>query len=178
MSFPAVLALVLQLEGVYSNDPGDGGGETVYGITRTYDAGWSGWPRVEALKSQGIQPSEWNGDVQLQLAVSSFYFALWTKYSMDKVPDALQGLVFGGIVNQGPRVVDFLQQELRDFHQMVDVDGIMGDETITALSKIEPNILFKGLWKRRAEAYREAVNTHPVNSKFLLGWLNRLKQGA
>ena len=40
------------VEGLYSNDPDDPGGETVYGVARVFWPKWSGWSIVDAAKKQ------------------------------------------------------------------------------------------------------------------------------
>ncbi len=178
MSFAPVLALILKLEGAYSNNASDSGGETIYGITRNYDKDWPGWKRFDALRRQGLVLGDIVNDKELKSDIASKYYSLWEQYKMDEVPEDLQGVIFGGIVNQGPKVITYLQEELQALHQMINIDGVMGSETITAMSKVEPAILHKAFWKRRAENYRDIANNHPQDEKFLLGWLNRLRDGA
>ena len=50
------------VEGLYSNDPDDPGGETVHGIARVFWPRWSGWSIVDAAKNaQTTQAVEFNG---------------------------------------------------------------------------------------------------------------------
>ena len=46
--------VVKKIEKLYSNNPQDAGGETVWGIARNKHPEWGGWPIVDQLKNQGI----------------------------------------------------------------------------------------------------------------------------
>jgi lysozyme family protein len=130
------------------------------------------------LQAENVPTDNWAKDPELNADVMDHYRAQWELYRMDEIPDEVQGVLFGGIINQGPRVVSFLQAELADHDKSITVDGHLGDLTLTAISKVDPVCLWKGLWKRRAEAYRDTANKRPEDAQFLLGWLNRLGFGA
>lgn len=177
MTFDACLDLILQWEGVYDNDPDDSGGETCFGITRKFQPDWLGWDVVADLKAAQVPKDAWPQQARLMGAVRLYYAALWQKHRMDEYPAEIRGIVFGGIVNQGPRVVKWVQESLRELSQPVEADGVLGPQTIAAFGKVSSAALKEKVWGKRVQAYIVAANKGN-NGKYLLGWLNRLSAGA
>ena len=56
----------------------------------------------------------------------------------------------------------------------VKADGIIGNNTLAAINKSNPTLLFYRLFNARQNYYEEIVKRTPTNAKFLLGWNNRL----
>ena len=54
--FEEILRRVLDIEGGYSTDPDDVGGETICGIARKFWPEWEGWKYVDEIKSEGGIP--------------------------------------------------------------------------------------------------------------------------
>lgn len=177
MTFDSCLELILQWEGVYDNDPDDSGRETCFGITRKYQPEWIGWPVVDDLKKAQVPTSAWGQQAKLMGAVRVYYASLWQKHRMDEYPLQIRGIVFGGIVNQGPRVVRFCQEALTELCQPVEADGVLGPQTIAAFGRVSVDALKEKIWGKRVQAYIVAANKGN-NGKYLLGWLNRLSAGA
>jgi lysozyme family protein len=177
MSFDSCLVAVLQWEGVYDNDPDDAGGETCYGITRKFEPEWVGWANVDGLKAAKIPTGDWGQNSGLMNAVRLYYAGLFSRHRIVELPEAVQALVFGGIVNQGPRVVKFLQEALTKLNQPGDPDGIIGPQTVAGCKNVQTAVLADLLWKRRMQAYIVAAKKGN-NGKYLLGWANRLEGGA
>lgn len=184
MSFQTAYNAVLNWEGVYDNDLDDSGGETAYGITRKYQAGWAGWVEVERLKAAGVHPSEWIHDIPLMKAVEGYYLILWTTLGLDEVQDAdLQACIFGAAVNQGyNRAIQWLQESLEEIGHSVGIDGVIGPKTWSGIKRAEGmgqgKALRSCLIAKRTEAYLKAATSKASNGKFLVGWLNRLFGGA
>ena len=178
MSFADVLPRVLADEGIYSKDPHDAGGETVFGIDRRDNPAWGGWAEVNRLLVANTPTTDWSQDTALMAQVRAFYLALWTKHSLDSVPRALQSLLFNGIVNQGDSVVADLQVALGQAGYLVDVDGGIGPQTLEALGKAPVVAVTNAFWRLRAERYLNTVGYHPEDAVFFLGWLKRLQADA
>ena len=178
MSFPAVYAIILPAEGVYSNQAGDKGGETVFGITRGYDADAPIWPHVERLQAANTPHDQWNKDAPLMAAVSDFYRAKWNGFYMDQIPELLQGIIFGGIVNQGVIVVRMLQQALQFLGRPVVADGVLGLATVSAVAQVNPYALHGLLWEARSRRYAQVANANEALREDFLGWHNRMVSGA
>jgi lysozyme family protein len=56
----------------------------------------------------------------------------------------------------------------------VDVDGIVGKQTITAINNADSEILFKNIYNERVKYYTNIVKRTPSQQVFLNGWMNRL----
>lgn len=177
MSFDACFAKVIEFEGPYDFDSDDVGGETCFGITRQFEKDWPGWSEVEALKTQKVPIETWHNQMKLMTAVQLYYSGLWARHRIGELPEVIQAMVFGGIINQGPRVVKWLQFSLGKLCQPCDSDGIVGRQVIEGCQKVQLDVLFDLLWKYRMQAYITAAKKGN-NSKFLAGWANRLEGGA
>ncbi|MGH7441923.1 MAG: glycosyl hydrolase 108 family protein [bacterium] len=133
--FNEALKTVLQAEGPGGViDPQDPGGLTVWGITRTYEQTWPGWPRFDDLHKSvsrpvaGGQPVTWAQDEQLMAYVTAYYRQVWESMLLDGVKSqTLATSVFGAFVNEGPKVVRWLQAAAG-----ATVDGVWGPATIAA----------------------------------------------
>ncbi len=56
----------------------------------------------------------------------------------------------------------------------VDVDGIVGKNTIFYVNQHDPHPFFDAIQKMRKEHYYTIVQAKPSNAKYLNGWLNRV----
>ena len=180
MQFENVLPLVLEAEGVYSNDPDDAGGETVFGLDQKDDASWSGWADVHRLQAAGTPMGQWSKDTALMAAVSAYYKArYWDPAQLDYFPPALQAACFGCAVNQGiEKMVRLMQETLNECHAPTTVDGVLGPATLTAINEAaSPAYLADTFWILRAKSYVADVDAKPSQEKFLLGWMHRLING-
>jgi len=182
--FEDALALVLSWEGVYDCDPHDPGGETCYGISRVNFPAWSGWAFVDKLKAQSIPVSDWRVNQELQRQVALFYRQWWDSMSLSEVTPALAVVLFGGSINQGRgRVVKWLQESLNELGApIVAVDGALGPGTVEACKWIAARGITSALVDKvnlkRVRAYHQTAKSRPESAKFLIGWLNRLFNGA
>ena len=107
MNFDACFARVIGVEGGYSNDPHDPGGETKYGICkRSY-------------------PDENIPNITLERAKMLYKRDYWDAAKCDVIPFPLDSLVFDAAVNQGvDPAIKMLQKMLN-----VTQDGIFGAAT-------------------------------------------------
>ncbi len=189
MSFKVTFPLILAKEGIYDFDPDDGGGETVFGITRVYEPTWKGWAIVDAIfipgERRGSQTHKtWAEanlpkNVALLAEVEAYYLGVFNFLRLDgeETTDRLDSCIMGGYVNQGPRVIKWLQETLNDLTGCLTVDGQMGPATSSAIGYVMKNTmgeqaLLHGLMIRRVRAYSKS------KPKFVVGLLNRLFDGA
>ncbi len=56
----------------------------------------------------------------------------------------------------------------------VKEDGIIGNISLEAINKANPDLLFYQLFNARQNYYEDIVKNRPANKKYLLGWYNRL----
>jgi len=129
-------------EGKYSRHKSDFGGETYKGITRTYQPNWGGWKIIDKYKSNPSFPQCLYKDEQLNKLVVDFYRdVVWKEMQGEKIKYQLIAYkIFDIAVNMGsPKSVKYFQRAVNILNQNqrlykdITVDGIMGDESFSAL---------------------------------------------
>lgn len=154
--FQHALARVLDMEGGYSNDPADAGGETNFGISKR------SYPEVDIRRLTSLD------------AAAIYRRDFWLKPGFDKLPDEIAGAVFDIGVNTGPRAsAIMLQDALTLCGQRCVADGIVGRATTAACLAAEPFALIGTFRWRVVTHYLDIANAHPAQQKFLSGWLRR-----
>jgi len=149
--FDDAVAAVLRHEGGLSMDPDDSGGITRHGISLRAH------PDVDILNLTQEQAKE------------IYRHQYWNAIRGDEMPPALAMCCFDSAVNQGVNAaVRFLQQALR-----VDVDGVLGPETMTAAKRAGARTVALFM-ERRLEHYEALIHLRPSNQKFARGWRLRV----
>jgi len=78
-------------------------------------------------------------------------------------------------VNVGPvPAVRMLQSSLRDLHQSVAVDGLIGPKTLDAVNDVNPTDLLVRFRDHAADYYHMLAKHVPGMLENLAGWINRL----
>lgn len=159
-AFDAAVAEILESEGVWSNDPNDSGGKTKYGITEI---------TLAEAKRRGIVPdSRRIEDVTKDEARDIYRAMYWMSIAGDLLPPALAFITFDAAVNQSPQVaIRQLQAALG-----VNVDGVIGQRTLWAATKSQPDVQDKML-AARARRYFKRTIEKPSQVGYLDGWLIR-----
>lgn len=168
--FEKAFEKTLKLEGGYSNNPLDSGGETMWGITEATARGMGYQGEMRKLP--------------LALAKKFYKTGYWDSILLDRVTSqVLAENLFDCAVNCGTGTsVRFLQRALNVLNDRekkwndIEKDGIMGQKTLgaaqsalnsaggeTALVK-----LFNGL---RVAYYVEIAEKREKNEAFVLGWI-------
>ena len=150
MSFADALAGVLRQEGGYVNDPRDPGGETKFGISKR------AFPNLDIANLTVDQASD------------IYRRDYWDVVKGDQLPSALAACVFSCAVNMGnDKAVRLLQRACG-----VQVDGILGQNTLRAASRLEGAVArFCAEW---ALAYTGTRNFDLYGR----GWLRRVMETA
>lgn len=176
----AKLALV---EGLYSNDPNDKGGETVCGIARNYWPKWEGWAAVDAAKRRTGFPGNLKADQTLAAAVRAFYRAnFWACFSLDAFDQALADEAFEQAVNLGAsRMVKHLQRVLNalnyqsKFGADLTVDGAFGPKSLIRLKQAvadgRARAVQYGINGLQCAYYVELAEKNLTQRKYTGGWL-------
>lgn len=149
--FTAATGIVLPIEGPYSLQPGDPGGETKWGIARN-----------EHLKD--ISDAEWAA-FTLDDAIAVYRKEYWDANRCGDMPWRWALGVFDGEVNQGS-VIRLAQRALG-----LKADGVVGDVTLDAMKKSN-DWQFANFMARRAKAY-VALPLFPNDGE---GWFTRIAQ--
>jgi lysozyme family protein len=153
--------LVLKSEGGYSNDNTDHGGETNLGVTRAAWGQYKGRPihdgEMSALTRDMVEP---------------FYkWSYWDKCRCDDLPTGVDYAVFDFAVNAGPgRAIRYLQRAVG-----VEDDGVVGPATMAAVKAADPREVLAGFSNAKENFYRNIVERHPSQGKFIRGWLARVE---
>lgn len=143
--FDKAFESVIGLEGGYSNDPKDAGGETNFGISKR------AYPdlNIKALTAKLIYKRDY-----------------WDKVKGDDLPYPLNAFVFDAAVNQGTdAAIKMLQQALG-----VAADGILGVVTVGKVKSANKSELCALFMAQRALRYT-GTRSFDVYGK---GWLKRL----
>lgn len=154
--FEKAVKKLLALEGGYRNDPQDPGGETKYGISKkTYpDLDIVNLTRDEAIE---IYLNDW-----------------WEKHGYGRIDDArIAAKCLSLSVNMGPGPGHVLLQTAVIFSgglQAINIDGIIGPETIGAInSHPNPDYLL-ARYKLLAIRHYNGIG----NRTYLRGWITRV----
>jgi lysozyme family protein len=145
-------------EGGYSNDAGDAGGPTMYGIT-IWDARkyWKANATADDVRSM---PKSVAADIYEQ------HYAHPLAY--DQLPPGVDYAVLDYGINSGiGRAPKVLQRIVG-----VPVDGIMGPATIAAANKYDPVKLINSIYDERI-AFLKGLG----KPQFMKGWLSRCNRG-
>lgn len=155
-----LIAWIKAWEGGYANTPGDKGGPTNKGITlATFRSVYGQTKTIDDLKQ--LTEDQWE---------YIFRTHYWNRWRADEIKDtSVAFLLVSWVWGSGAYGVKVPQRVLG-----VDIDGVVGPETLTAINNKDGKQLFE-LLKQEKKAYLERICTvTPANRKFLKGWLRRL----
>ena len=142
------------LTGIY----GDLGGQTYAGIARNPNPNWEGWELVD----KGVMP-----EIPM---VKNFYKKIWNTVKGDDLPSGVDYLVYDFAVNAGAgQSAKFLQRAVG-----VPDDGGIGPITLAAVKGKDAKELIDAFTEQKEAFYNLIVKNRPEQSKFLLGWMNRV----
>lgn len=155
--FDFALEFVFKWEGGYCNTPGDPGGETKYGICKR------AFPDLDIKNLTKVQAAE------------IYKEKYWNKCHCDDLPDKVAIVVFDFAVNGGPiKSIKCLQRAITDCGSPIAIDGIIGNVTLSKISKCNSKELLQHCIEEREEYYDTIVQTNSKLKKFRNGWQNRV----
>ena len=165
--FDSVIGHTLKSEGGYSNHPNDRGGETMYGITKSFMEDYK--YALPGGKSKPIR------DLTVDDA-RSLYKAMWDKYKLGYIRDKNLAYVLNDymINSYAGGVVKRLQRILNSRGASLNVDGLMGPKTLEAIHNCDLQWLIDEIINDRYNNYRELVKIRPEQIINYAGWINRL----
>lgn len=177
--FGEILCRALRLEGNYSDDPVDAGGETVRGIARNYWPDWEGWEIVDARKAASETPYTTELDPLVEAHYRRYF---WTPLRGDSINSLeIASRLFDIAVNMGTsRAAKFLQEALnllnrngKSWDELIE-DGLIGPRTLGILNKAESLHVTRLLEALQGMHYIQLVRRRPTQERFLRGWLSRI----
>jgi lysozyme family protein len=148
IAFTTAFGITVGFEGGYVDDPNDPGGETKYGI------------------SKAAHPTLDIKDLTEAQAKQIYYTDYWMPCRCDVMALSLAIVVFDAAVNNGvSRATHWLQTALG-----VTADGVIGQHTMTALGKADPETVLQNFHGQRIcfMSGLQDWNTYSV------GWSRRL----
>jgi lysozyme family protein len=176
------------VEGGYSNDVNDNGGETWKGITRNMDASWEGWKIIDDYKSKSNFPDCLYQDDNLQQKVLKYYKSqYWDSLSLDDIADQkIANELYDTGVNMGVQTsAIFFQRVLnvlntykgKQLYPNLNVDGRVGKRTISAYNSLnngDREIVYKMLNALQGTKYITICEHNETQEKFIRGWAKRV----
>ena len=152
---------ILRWEGGFADDPLDRGGATNKGITiGTFRNFYGKDATVEQLKN--ITDEQW---------LHIFKSGYWDKWKADNIENqSIANIVVDWAWGSGAATSIKQVQKILG----VAVDGIVGDDTLTAINIAGQRSLFVKIHNRRIEFVENIVKRDPSQARFLKGWKNRI----
>ena len=145
------IAFVLKMEGGYTLDPNDPGGETNFGISK------KSYPNIDIKNLTEDEARE------------IYRKDYWQDCKCDELNYPFDIAVFDCAVNQGTGK----SKRLLQIALGLDVDGIIGDATIAATFKAT-NGYFKKLLAERLSEYTRLIVSNPKLLVFSVNWTYRV----
>lgn len=152
---------ILRWEGGFVDDPLDRGGATNKGITiGTFRNFYGKDATVEQLKN--ITDEQW---------LHIFKSGYWDKWKADDIENqSIANIVVDWAWGSGAATSIKQVQKILG----VSVDGIVGDDTLTAINIAGQRSLFVKIHNKRIEFVENIVKRDPSQARFLKGWKNRI----
>ena len=173
LTVEAIIDDLIEREGGYVNHPADRGGPTNMGITIGTLSAWLG-RRATIDEVRNLTRAE---------AESIYRQRYWSGPGFDRLPIDQRVVVnaFDAGVMSGPsRAVRWLQEVLRDFGGVLDVDGAIGPETLRVALQVQDRVGVRALnnayCDRRQAFYDQIIQRDPSQARFRNGWRNRVNR--
>ncbi|MBD12606.1 holin-associated N-acetylmuramidase [uncultured Roseovarius sp.] len=172
---------IIAREGGYVDDPDDPGGATNFGVTihtmRRLGMDLTRDGVVDALDVRALTRGQ---------AVTLFLGHYYERPGIARLPERLQPSVFDMYVNAGTNAVKILQRLLREMGQGIEVDGLIGPQTVAAAeaaAKAAPDHIADAYGIARRNYYLSLADARPSSRKFARsraggkgGWIKRAEE--
>lgn len=176
---------LIGLEGRYSNDKDDPGGETMFGISRRSHPDWAGWDDIDAYKKHELLTEDWDFGKLTACAKELYHDKYWKRVHGNNVPPERYAFAlecFESCVNVGPKqFTKWLQTAANCFvgegHD-IQVDGAYGNQTKALVFKLleeeqRGKMLVLALNIQQGSHYIHLVTQRPKLRKYIMGWLGK-----
>lgn len=159
--FDLYFKYILSVEGGYTNDKHDKGGETNWGITkeRARECGYTG-----SMKN-----------LSQEKAKEIYYDKYYTKTRINEIKDdRIKLSILDFYVNSGRWGTKKAQVTLNELGYNLSVDGIFGRQSLEALNSVNVDDFLRVYHEKQRQFYHNIVKYNPTQKDFLKGWLNRV----
>ena len=155
--FDKAFKFIITNEGGFSNHINDKGGLTKFGITQM------SYPNIDLEK------------LDLNDVKEIYFKDFWTSLKLEKIEnEVIASKMLDIAVNVGNHSATvILQRALRAVGHHVKEDGLIGNETISAVNMSEGHEIVVALKSETAGYYRLIAQANTSQKVFLTGWLNR-----
>ena len=162
--FEKIFDYLLKVEGGYSNDKNDKGGETTWGITK------------EEAREFGYKGNM--QDLTKDFAKNIYLKKYYLGNKLDKViNDKVALSICDWAVNSGRNGTKNAQIAINQLtNANLDVDGIIGNKTLEALNSVDPEKFLEVYHNLQRIYYKGKVEADRTQEGFLTGWLNRVQR--
>lgn len=159
-----LVPFILKWEGGFVNDPDDLGGATNMGVTLATYMQYcrkKGYPVPTVDRLKKMSEREWAE------ILKTMY---WDRWKADQIINqSVANILVDWVWASGIHGIKRPQKILG-----VDVDGIVGVQTIAAVNARDGKDLFYAIKSDRVNFIDEICKARPANEKFRRGWLNRI----
>lgn len=159
---------VLPHEGGYNEIKGDNGGATNYGISLVFLQSIH-----DDINHDGIIDKNDIKALSLEYTKQIYYDNFW-KPIYEKLPELTSIKLFDSSINMGTRQAHILlQKALNLLGSNLQLDGLIGNDTLVALSGKSDIEVLNSFCNEQVKFYNNLIIKNPSYSKFQKGWLNR-----
>ena len=162
--FERIFDYLLRVEGGYSDDKNDKGGETTWGITK------------EEARKNGYRGSM--KDLTKEFAKKILEKDYYLKNRLNEVKNDKVALsICDWSFNSGKWATKKAQIAINQLtNANLDVDGIIGNKTLEALNSADPEKFLEVYHNLQRIYYKGKVEADRTQEGFLTGWLNRVQR--
>ena len=162
--FEKIFDYLLKVEGGYTNDKHDKGGETTWGITK------------EEAREFGYKGNmqDLTKDFTKNIYLKKYYLG----NKLDKViNDKVALSICDWAVNSGRNGTKNVQVALNQINGSdLVVDGIIGNKTLEALNSVDPEKFLEVYHNLQRIYYKGKVEADKTQERFFDGWINRVQR--
>jgi lysozyme family protein len=162
-NFDQAFAYLFKDEGGFVDNPNDKGGPTKYGITQRLLSDW--------LKQPATVDDVKNLDVAT--AKQIYYFLFWKPLFLDDIIDGRVACALLDIEILVRRRVATRAAQKACQNPDLEIDGIMGDETIKAINQTPAEKFIPRFAQLLEYEFDRIVAADPTQRQFLNGWIAR-----
>lgn len=154
-NFLRAMAFVQKSEGGTNFDPIDRGGFTNFGLSEKQ------YPDLD-LKN-----------ITFEQAMQIYFDDYWIQNSCHMLESPVGIALFDSCVNCGPVAKKWLQEAINGDNHFIEVDWIIGAQTIIA-AQAQPSYRISGrLIGYRIQHYADLIKKYPEQVKYIRGWSKR-----